>query len=145
MLDERKDVLHGPWYDTSMRVASCVLKALHRMRLASACLTVGQDCSVVALEHRANSMLSCAIINVFLRRIHIVHVIKAVSVPHSQVWVHLDIFGLLSVVNFTTKVLHARDRPIIRRHLHNGKEEVALFFALQRWSHSNHYFEIVLI
>ena len=127
-----------------MRVASCVLKALHRMRLASACLTVSQDCSVVALEHRANSMFRGTIINVFLRRIHIIHMIEAVSVPHSQMRVHLDIFGLLSVVNFTTKVLHASYRSVVGAYLHNGKEEVALLLSLQGWAQPDHNFEILI-
>ena len=145
MLNERENVLHGPWYDTSVRVAARILKAFHSMRLTCASLPIGQDRSVIALEHRADCMFRCAVIDIFLRRIHIVDMIEAVSVPHSQMRIHFNILSLLTVVNLSTKVLHARYRPIIWSHLHNGKEEVALLFALQRGPHSNYYFEIVLI
>lgn len=71
--------------------------------------------------------------------------VEAVRVPHLQVRVHFNILSFLAIIHLSPKVLHARDGPAIRRHLHNGKEEVALLFSLEWRPHSNHYFEIILI
>lgn len=128
-----------------MRVTARILKAFHSMRLTRASLSVSQYGGIIALEHRAYSMLCCAVVDVFLRRIHIVHMIKTVSVPHRQMRMNLHVFRFLSVVHLAPKVLHARNRLIIRCHLQDGEEEAILFFSLQRGSHSNHDFEIVLI
>jgi len=50
-----------------MRITTGVLEALHRMRLTSACLAVSKNGRVVSLEDRADSMLSSAIVDLFLR------------------------------------------------------------------------------
>ena len=89
-------------------------------------------------------MFGCAVVYVLLCCIHVVDVIKAVGVPHRQMRVHLDVFGLLSVVNLPAEVLHAGDGATILTNMHDWEEKVAVLLALQRRSQSNNHFKVVL-
>ena len=71
--------------------------------------------------------------------------VEAVGVPHRKMWVHFDVLWLLSIVDLSSKVLHASYRSIVGTNLHNGKEEVALFLSLQGRAQPDHNFEILII
>ena len=71
--------------------------------------------------------------------------IEAVSVPHGEMWVHLNVFGTFAVVDFPAKVLHNGDGTIVRADLHDREEEVPLFLALKRWAQTHHHSEVLLL
>ena len=145
MLDPVEDLFHRARDYASLRIAARVLEALHGVGLARSSLSIGQNRGIVPLKDGADGMLGRAFINILLGRIHVIDVVEAVSVPHRQVWVHFDVLRLLSIVNLSSKVLHAGYGSIVVADLHNGKEEVALFLALQGWAQSDHNFEILII
>ena len=145
MLNEGEDVLHAARDDSTVWVATTVLEAFHRMRLARSSLPVGKDRGVVAFENGVDSLLCRSVVDLLLSRIHIVNMVEAVSVPHLQMRVHFYVLGLLPIVDLPPEVLHAGDRATVGCHLHNGKEEVALLFALQGRPQSDDHFEILLV
>jgi hypothetical protein len=74
-------------------------------------------------------MLCRDFINLLLRRVHVVHVVETVSVPHRKVRVQLNIFGSFPVIDLTSEILHASDGPVTRIDLHDREKEIALFLA----------------
>ena len=128
-LDVLEYLLHGAGDYTTLRITCVVLEALHGVSLASASLTVCHDRSVEPLKHRADSTLGCVLVNKLLGCVRVIHIIEAVCLPHAQMRIHLDISGLLSVVNLSSKVLHDCHTSVIVTNLHNREEEVSMFLT----------------
>jgi hypothetical protein len=55
------------------------------MRLATGCLSIGEDCAIESLEDTVDDWFSRSVVNLFLGRLHIVHVIKA-KIIASTLW-----------------------------------------------------------
>ena len=127
-----------------MRVTARVLEALHSVGLTGASLTVGQYSGVVAFQDGANCMLSRAIVNMLLRRVHIVDLVEAIRVPDGQVRIHLDVPRALPVLHLAPKILHHRNVSILSADLHDRQEVVALLLSLEGRAQADHYFEVLL-
>ena len=143
MLDPIEDFFHRAGNDASVRVVRRILEAFHGVRLACARLPVCQYRGVVALEDGADGRFCSCFVHVLLRRIHVVHLVEAVSVPHRQVWVELNILSSCLVLQLTTEVLHNRDASVVRTHLHNGEEEVTLLLSREGRPQPDDHFEVV--
>lgn len=48
--DLLEQVLEGAWYDASLVIAKRVVDAYHGVRLASACLAIGEDSPIETLQ-----------------------------------------------------------------------------------------------
>lgn len=71
--------------------------------------------------------------------------VEAVRVPHGEMWVHLDVFGSLTVVHLSAKVLHHGYGAIIGADLHDREEEISLFLTWKRWAKTDHHSEVLLL
>lgn len=89
-------------------------------------------------------MLGGAFVDMLLRRVHIVDLIEAISVPDGQVRVHLDVPRTLSVFNLAPKILHHRNVSIFSAHLHDRQEVVPLLLSLKGRPETDYYFEVLL-
>ena len=89
-------------------------------------------------------MLGGAFVDMLLRRVHIVDLIEAISVPNGQVRVHLDVPRALLVFNLAPKILHHRNVSILSADLHDRQEVVALLLSLEGRAQAHHYFEVLL-
>jgi len=143
VLDPSEDFLHRARDDAPMRISTRVFESLHRVRLAGAGLSISENRGVVALKDRTDRRFGCTLVHVFLRRVHVVDLVEGVGVPHGQVRIHLDVSGPLSVVDFTSEVLHDRDRPVFAVDLHHRHEKLPLFFASQGRPQSHHDLKVV--
>jgi hypothetical protein len=84
------------------------------VRLTCACLTVGQDGRIVALEDGLDGGLGSAIVNLVLVALLFINVVKAVALPDAEVRVLLNIARSLSLINLLAQVLHDRHTAPIR-------------------------------
>lgn len=97
-----EDLFHATRDDTSLRVTGIVLKTFHCMCLACARLSVGQNGSVISLQHRDDRLLGGVFVNEFLRAAFIVHIVKAEVLPDTQVWIQIHIFLALFFGHLST-------------------------------------------
>ena len=90
-------------------------------------------------------MFGSTFVNMLLRGVHIIDLIEAVGMPDSQVRVHFNVLSTFAVFNLAPKIFHNSDVSVLGTNLHDWQEEVTLFLPLQRWSQTDHNFEVVHI
>lgn len=95
-------LLHGSGYNAPLRIILVVLEALHGVSLARACLAIGEDSRIVALEDGEHSWSGCAVVYMRLGRVWPVHIVEGKLVTRHYVWVLLDVSLSTIVSNFST-------------------------------------------
>ena len=143
-MNKLEDFFHGPWHDASLRISCIVFESLHGMCLARACLPICHYGCIETFQDRAYSTLGSILVNKLLSRIRIVHIVKTVCLPHTQVRIDLNIACSLSIIYLSPKVLHDGHTSTIWTDLDNREEKVAMLLPCQWWSHPNHDFEVLL-
>lgn len=86
-LNELKDLLHSPRYNSTMLILLIELEAFHRVRLACACLAISEYCSVVAMEHTYYCWTCCLFVYFNLAVNRSVNTVKVKLVICHQIFV----------------------------------------------------------
>lgn len=66
-LNKLEYLFHASGDYTSLGVTNIVLKPFHGVGLSCACLPVGDDCRVITFENGDDTVLSCVVVDKFLR------------------------------------------------------------------------------
>lgn len=72
----------------------------------------------------------------------IINIIKAVALPDTQMWIHINVTGALSLINFLAEVLHDSNRATIGGDLNDRYEFSVRPLSRQGRSNSDDNFEI---
>lgn len=81
-LNKSKYLLHWSWNYTSLRISCRVFKAFHCVSFSCACLTIGQDSSIVTFKYAKHSLLCSILIHILLCGLLVVDVVEGEVLPN---------------------------------------------------------------
>ena len=143
-LDVAEDIFDSSGYDTSLIVVHVVSEAFHGVGFSCACLSVGENGSVVTFQGAAYRQSCGVLVNLLLWSFIVVYMVEGVLVFWIIVRVVDVRFKVVGGQGFKIVVFKKLNSFAIWVYLHCWYENVPLQFPLQWRSHSYDYLYVII-